>query len=125
LLFRGSKFGHRGLADDGPALHAAVVLRRRERVGASELAEHDAAVESRRLGRSDFECIEPDSRSNPSGALTTVAKGEGHHIVRHAWEDPDWKLERAARVIDTHHLLVGKTEGLGGLRAHERGVVPR
>ena len=56
--------------------------------------------------------------------LTAVAKREGDHAVRHAGEDPDGKLERAARVIETDHLLVRKTERLGGLRAHERGVVP-
>jgi hypothetical protein len=56
--------------------------------------------------------------------LATVAKGEGHHAVRHAREDPDGKLERAARVIETDHVFARKTKRFGGLRAHERGVVP-
>ncbi|PYR70195.1 MAG: hypothetical protein DMF88_03480, partial [Acidobacteria bacterium] len=124
LLFRGSKFANRGLADDRPALHAAVVLRHRERVRACDFAERDAAVESGRFGRSNFERVEPDLGSDPPDALTTVAEREGHHAVRHAGEDPDRKLEGAARVIDTHQRGILETEHLGGLLAHERGVVP-
>src|SRR5262245_26132317 len=124
LLFRGSQLGNRGLADDGPALHAAVVLGRRERVGAPEPGEFGAAVETERLGRSDFERIEPDPEPNPSRALPTVAKGEGDHAVRHAGEDPDGKLERAAGIIETDEVPARKTERFGGLRAYERGVVP-
>src|SRR2546430_14490731 len=45
--------------------------------------------------------------------------------IRHAGQDPDRKLERAASVIETDQLLVRKAERLGGLRAHERGGVPR
>ena len=56
---------------------------------------------------------------------TAVAERQGDHAVRHAGEDPDGKLERAARIIETDHILARKTERLGGLRAHERGVVPR
>src|SRR6185295_4362647 len=101
--------GNRGLADEGPALHAAVVLRHRERVRASDFAEFYAAVESRRRGCTDFERIEPDSGTNPPHPLTAIAKREGHHAIRHSGEDPDRKLERAARVVETHQLLVRKT----------------
>ena len=124
LLFRGSKFANRGLANDRPALHAAVILRPRKRVRACDFAERDAAVESGRFGRSNFERVEPDLGSDPPDALTTVAEREGHHAVRHAGEDPDRKLEGAARVIDTHQRGILETEHLGGLLAHERGVVP-
>ncbi|MGE5813016.1 MAG: TAT-variant-translocated molybdopterin oxidoreductase, partial [Acidobacteriota bacterium] len=59
-----------------------------------------------------------------SRAETTIAKRESHHAVGHAGQDPDRKLERAARVIETDHILVRKTERLRGFGAHERGVVP-
>ena len=77
------------------------------------------------LERSDRERVEPDARADPARVRTAVAKRQGHHAVRHAGEDPDGKLERAARVVDTDHVFVRETECLGGLRAHERGVVPR
>ena len=77
------------------------------------------------LDAPDLERVEPHVRSNPSRAPTAVAKREGQHAVCHAGQDKDRKLERAARVIETDQLLVRKTERLGGLRAHERGVVPR
>ena len=76
------------------------------------------------LDASDRERVEPDARANPSRVQTPVAKRKGDDAVRHAGEDPDRKLERAARVIETDHILVRKTERFGGLRAHERGVVP-
>src|SRR5690349_7943764 len=120
LLFLRSKFGNRRLANEGPPLHAAVVLRRRERVRASDFGERDAAVESRRLRRADLERIEPDSSPNPPDALTTVAKRERDDAVRHAGEDPHSKLERASRVIETHQVPVRKTLCFGGLRAHQR-----
>ena len=66
----------------------------------------------------------PTPDPNPSRAHSSVAKGEGDHAVRHAGKDPQGKIERAARVIETHQLLARKTERLGGLRTHERGVVP-
>src|SRR6266545_8282435 len=113
------------LADDGAPLHAAVVLGRRERVSARELGESDPAVEAKCLGGSDGERVEPDPRSNPSRAETTVTKSESHHAVRHPGQDPDGNLERASREIETDHILARKTERLGSLRAHERGVVPR
>src|SRR5262245_61016864 len=101
LLFRLSMFSQLRLAAEGPALHAAVVLRRRERMLASELGEFDPAVESGCVRRSDLERVEPHARSNPSRALTAVAKGEGQHAVCHAGQDPDRKLQRAPRVIET------------------------
>ncbi len=99
-------------------------LGRRERVRASEAAEFDAAVEARCLGASDRERVEPDARPNPSRALTAIAKGEGYHTVRHAWEDPDGKLERSARIVETDQIPARKTERPGGRRAHQGRVVP-
>src|SRR5262249_23396789 len=52
-----SQCGHRRLADERPALHAAVVLRRRQRVLATESGERDPAVESRRPGGPDLERV--------------------------------------------------------------------
>ena len=68
--------------------------------------------------------LNPTPEPNPTRVRTTVAERQGDHAVRHAGKDPDGKLERAARVIETDHILVRKTERFGGLRAHERGVVP-
>ena len=92
---------------------------------ASAPGERDAAVEARRLGGSHCERIEPDSRSNPSRARTTVTKGERHDAVRHPWKDRDRQFERAARIIEADHIPARDTERLRHLRAHERGVVPR
>ena len=91
----------------------------------AEPGHFDAAVEARGLGASDRERVEPDARADPPRVRTAIAERQGDHAVRHAGEDPDRKLERAARVLDTDHLLARNTERLGGLRAHERGVVPR
>ena len=88
------------------------------------LGELDAAVEAGRLGASDRERVEPDARANPSRVRTAVAERQGDDAVRHAGEEPDGELERAARIFETDHILVRKTERLGGLRAHERGIVP-
>src|SRR5688572_33391260 len=80
-VFR-SKLGEGRLANDGAALHAAVVLSRRERMRAPDPGERDAAVEARCPGGSDGEGIEPHPGTDPSRAPTTVAKGEGHHAGR-------------------------------------------
>ena len=90
----------------------------------ASLVSFDPAVEARRFGASDRERVESDSRANPTRVRTAVADRQGDHAVRHAGKDPDGKLERAARVIDTDHILARETERFGGLRAHERGVVP-
>ena len=119
-----SKLGQRRLADDGAALHAAVVLGRRQRVRARELGELDAAVEARCFRAANSERVEPDPRANPARVRTAIADRQRDHAVRHAREDGDGKLERAARVIETDHVLARQTERFGGLRAHERGVVP-
>src|SRR5205085_68821 len=79
LLFWRAKLGDRRLADERPALHAAVILGYGERLRPSEPGDRDAAVESGRFGRSDLEGVEPHVRAHPSGALTTVAEREGHH----------------------------------------------
>src|SRR5947207_2839025 len=105
-----SKLAQGRLADDGPSFHAAVVLGRCERVLTPERRELDAAVEARCLGSSDREHVEPEPVPDPSRVQTTVAEREGHDAVRHAGEDPDWKLERASRVIDPDHILARKTE---------------
>jgi len=71
------------------------------------------------------ERVETDPRPNPSRRQTTVAKGEGYAPSAMAWEDPNGKLRRAACIIETDQILARNTERLGGLRAHERGVVPK
>ena len=76
------------------------------------------------LGASDRERVEPDPRADPTRVRTAVAERQGDHAVRHAGEDPDGKLERAAGIVETDPILVRETERFGGLRAHERGVVP-
>ena len=119
-----SKLGQGRLAHDGAPLHAAVLLGRRERVRARELGEFDPAVEARCLGASDRERVEPDPRADPTRVRTAVAERQGDHAVRHAGEEPNGELERAARIVETDHILARKAERLGGLRAHERGVVP-
>src|SRR4030095_8086866 len=62
-----STLAHGGLADERPPFHAAVVLGRRERVPALELAERGAAAEAECLGDSDLERVEPDPGSDASG----------------------------------------------------------
>ena len=101
-----------------------MLLGRRERVGARELGECDPAVEARCFGASDRERVEPDPRADPTRVRTAIAERQGDHAVRHSGEEPDGELERAARIIETDQILARKTERLGGLRAHERGVVP-
>ena len=101
-----------------------MVLGRRQRIRARELGETGPAVEARRCGASDPERVEPDARADPARVRTAIAERQGDHAVGHAGEDRDGKLERAARVIETDHILARKTERFGGLRAHERRVVP-
>ena len=119
-----SQLGEGRLPDDGAPLHAAVLLRRRERVAAPELGEAGAAVEARCFGASDLERVEPDARADPTRVRTAIAERQGDHAVRHSREEQNGELERAARIIETDHILVRKTERFGGLRAHERGIVP-
>ena len=118
------KLGQGRLAHDRAPLHAAVLLGRRERVGAPELGEAGPAVEARGFGASDRERIEPDPRANPTGVRTAVAERQSDHAVRHSGEEPDRELERAARIVETDHVLARKTERFGGGRAHQRGIVP-
>src|SRR4029078_3072678 len=77
------------------------------------------------FGAADRERVESDARADPTGLRTAVAERQRHHAIGHPWEDPDRKLEGAARVLETDDILVRQTERFGGLRAHERGVVPR
>ncbi len=88
-------------------------------------AEFGAAVEARCRGAPQRERVEPDARADPAGVRSAVPERERDHAVRHAGQNPDGKLQRAARVIDTDHVPARDTERLGRLRAHERGVVPR
>ena len=118
------KLGQRRLADERAPFHAAVVLRRRERVGARELGEFGAAVEAWCFGASEFERVEPNARTDATRLRAAITERQGDHAVRHAGENPDGKLERAARVVDTDRILVLETERFRCLRAHERGVVP-
>ena len=118
------KRGQGRLAHDGAPLHAAVLLGRRERVRARELGEADPAVEARCFGASDRERVEPDSRADPTRVRTAVAERQGDHAVRHAGEEPDGELERAAGIVEADPILVREAERFGRLRADERGVVP-
>src|SRR5262245_50096390 len=92
-----SKLRDGGLTDERPALHAAVVLCRRERVRAGDFGERHAVVEAGGLGASDGKRIETHPRADTSRARAAVAERERHHTVRHAWKDGDRKLERAPR----------------------------
>ena len=81
---------------------------------ARELREFDPAGKARCRGASDRERIEPNPRADPACVRTAVADRQGDDAVRHAGENPDGNLERAARVLDADHLLVRTVRCLEG-----------
>src|SRR5262245_12279851 len=116
-----SKLRHGGLADEGPALHAPVILCRRERVCAGDLAEGGSFVEARCAGASDREGIEPHPRADPTCMRPAIAERHGDHAIGHSREEPHRELERAAATLEADQVLVRKAERFGRLRADERG----